>query len=382
MINPQIYSDTTQLAISLIQKPSITPNDAGCIPLIIERLNQLGFQSEILRFGDVDNLWAKYNTQGPLLVFLGHTDVVPPGSHAAWNSPPFEPVIRDGYLYGRGAVDMKGSIAAMTIAVERFITAYPSFPGSIAFLLTSDEEGPAIDGTRKVVEELIRRHENIKWCLVGEPSSVQSAGDMVRNGRRGSLSADLIIQGVQGHVAYPHLVQNPIHLFIPFLDELVNTAWDRGNEFFPPTQLQVIHIESGTGTYNVTPETLIAKFNFRYSSEVTAELLQQRVTEMLKMHRLAFEIHWIHSAEPFLTTSGQLLEAVQLAIVKVTQNQPRLSTDGGTSDGRFIAPLGTEVVELGLCNRTIHQVNECVSVADLEKLTAIYQAVLENLFLK
>ncbi len=376
-----IYSDTLQLAISLMEKPSITPDDAGCIPLIIERLNQVGFQSELLRFGEVDNLWAKYQTQGPLLVFLGHTDVVPPGEHTHWVSPPFKPTIRDGYLYGRGAVDMKGNIAAMIVAVERFVTAYPSFQGSIAFLLTSDEEGPAINGTQKVVEELVRRNEQITWCIVGEPSSLNHVGDIIRNGRRGSLSADLIIHGVQGHVAYPHLAKNPIHLFTPFLNELVSTTWDNGNEFFPPTQLQVVHIEAGTGTYNVIPEKLIAKFNFRYSPEVTVELLQQRVIEMLSRHQLDFEIHWQYSAAPFLTTPNQLLKQVTASIFEVTQTTPELSTGGGTSDGRFIAPLGAEVIELGLCNRTIHQTNECVAVADLAKLTAIYGIILEKLFL-
>lgn len=381
MTNLHTDSNTLKLAISLIEKPSITPNDAGCIPLIAERLNRLGFQSEMLRFGEVDNLWAKREGEVPLLVFLGHTDVVPPGAYSAWTSPPFEPTIRDGYLYGRGAVDMKGNIAAMVIAVERFIAAHPLFKGSIAFLLTSDEEGPAIDGTCKVVEELVRRQEAIQWCIVGEPSSFNSVGDTVRNGRRGSLSGDLIIHGVQGHVAYPHLAQNPIHLFTPFLAELTNTVWDKGNEFFPPTQLQVVQIEAGTDTYNVIPERLIARFNFRYSSEVTAEILQQRVLDMLKDHQLAFEIDWKHSAKPFLTTSNQLLEKVKSGIFKVTGTEPLLSTDGGTSDGRFIAPLGAQVIELGLCNRTIHQVNECVAIADLEKLTAIYEAVLEALFL-
>lgn len=376
-----IHSETLALAIELMAKPSITPHDANCMPLIIERLKRVGFQTEILRFGEVDNLWAKRGEGGPLLVFLGHTDVVPPGPMAAWTSPPFEPTIRDGHLYGRGAVDMKGSIAAMVVAIERFMTAHPTLHGSIAMLLTSDEEGPAVDGTRKAVDALVNRGEKIDWCIVGEPSSLNHVGDMIRNGRRGSLSADLTIEGLQGHVAYPHLAKNPIHLFAPALAELVNTVWDEGNAFFPATQLQVVHVEAGTGTYNVIPGTLNIKFNFRYSPEVTAEILQQRVIEILKAHELSFAIDWNHSAKPFFTEPKVLLEKTESAIFSVTKNRTLLSTGGGTSDGRFIAPLGAEVVELGLCNRTIHQVNECVAVGDLDRLTDIYFALLEGLFL-
>lgn len=376
-----MHSDTLQLAIELMAKPSITPHDANCMPLIIERLKRVGFQTEILRFGEVDNLWAKCDQDGPLLVFLGHTDVVPPGPISAWTSPPFEPTIRDGYLYGRGAVDMKGSIAAMIVAIERFMTTHPKFHGSIAMLLTSDEEGPAVDGTCKAIKDLVDRGEKIDWCIVGEPSSLDHVGDMIRNGRRGSLSADLTIQGVQGHVAYPHLAKNPIHLFAPALAELVNTIWDNGNAFFPPTQLQIVHIEAGTGTYNVIPGTLNIKLNFRYSPEVTAEILQKRVINILETHQLSFVIDWNHSAKPFFTEPKVLLEKTESAIFSVTKNKPKLSTGGGTSDGRFIAPLGAEVVELGLCNRTIHQVNECVAVGDLDELTDIYFVLLEGLFL-
>lgn len=375
-----IHSDALKLAIELIEKPSITPHDANCMELISKRLNKIGFATEILCFGEVDNLWVKYGDEAPLFVFLGHTDVVPPGILSAWTSPPFEPTIRDGYLYGRGAVDMKGGIAAMLVAMERFIAKYPVFPGSIAMLLTSDEEGPAVDGTQKAIRALVDRGEKIDWCIVGEPSSLNKIGDTVRNGRRGSLSGELIIHGVQGHVAYPHLAKNPIHLFAPVLTQLVNTVWDNGNIYFPPTQLQLVQVEAGTGTYNVIPEKLVVKFNFRYSTEVTIELLKQRVTDLLKEHQLSFEINWQHSAEPFFTEPKLLLEKIESAIFKVTKMKPQLSTDGGTSDGRFIAPLGAEVVELGLCNRTIHQVNECVSIVDLDSLTDIYYEVLEGLF--
>lgn len=374
-------SDTLALAIELIEKPSITPHDAGCIPLLTTRLNKAGFQTEILCFGDVDNLWVKRGEKAPLFVFLGHTDVVPPGNLATWHSPPFSPTVRDGSLYGRGAVDMKGSIAAMVVAMEQFVSENPEFPGSIALLLTSDEEGPAINGTRKVVEVLNQRQEKIDWCIVGEPSSTDYAGDKIRNGRRGSLSADLIIHGIQGHVAYPQLAKNPIHAFTACCQALIDTIWDEGNAFFPPTQLQIVDIHAGDGTYNVIPGDLSLKLNFRYSSQVTAEQLQTRVTTLLNQHHLDFAIQWRHSAQPFLTTSPQLLEKVKAAIFQVNQTLPQLATDGGTSDGRFIAPLGTQVIELGLCNRTIHQVNETVALADLTRLTAIYYYLLKQLFL-
>ena len=374
-------NETLQLTQQLIEKPSVTPDDAGCIPMIMSRLNQIGFQSEIFEWSDVKNLWSKRGNTEPLLVFLGHTDVVPPGSLESWLSPPFEPTIRGDFLYGRGAVDMKGSIAAMVIAVEKFLHKNPLFQGSIAFLLTSDEEGPGIHGTRKMIETLQTRHETIQWCLVGEPSSTNKVGDVIRNGRRGSLSADLLIKGVQGHVAYPNLAQNPIHLFSLPLNELIHTMWDQGNAFFPPTQFQIVHMESGTGTYNVIPQTLSIKFNFRYSPEVTAKDLQQRVEKMLFAHSLNFEIQWQHSAEPFFTPQGVLLESVKSAIFTTMNFEPTLSTGGGTSDGRFMAPLGVEVIELGLCNATIHQTNECVAIGDLENLARIYYNVLEHLFL-
>jgi succinyl-diaminopimelate desuccinylase len=380
MPNITTPSETLKLAIELIQRPSVTPNDAGCIPLIAERLKKVGFSCEILRFGEVDNLWAKRGQKSPLLVFVGHTDVVPPGALESWNSPPFEPVIRDGYLAGRGAVDMKGSLAAMLVATEQFLAAHPQFLGSIAFLLTSDEEGPAINGTRQVAQTLIKRGEKIDWCIVGEPSSLKQVGDVARNGRRGSLSADLVIKGVQGHVAYPHLAKNPIHSFAPVLKELVRLKWDNGNAFFPPTQFQIVNINSDNSVDNVTPEKLIIRFNFRYSPEVTVETLQDKLKQLLETHQINYEISWRHSAEPFLTMPGALIEKVSDAIFKVMRFKPQLLTDGGTSDGRFIAPLGAQVVELGLCNATIHQVNECAAVEDLEKLTMIYQRALENLY--
>lgn len=374
-------SETLALAIALMQKPSVTPQDCGCIPLIVERLAPLGFQAEHFRFEDVDNVWIRRGEKAPLFVFLGHTDVVPPGPLEAWTYPPFESTVHEEVLYGRGAVDMKGGIAAMIIAVENFLTRHPTFPGSIAFLLTSDEEGPAINGTRRVVEALIKRHEVIDWCIVGEPSSAKKIGDTVRNGRRGSLSGDLLIKGLQGHVAYPDLAKNPIHLFAPALQSLVNTTWDNGNAFFAPTQFQIVHIQAGTGTYNVVPGSLAVKFNFRYSPEVTVKHLQTQVINQLSTHQLSYDLHWTHSAAPFLTAPGLLLDKVKQAISDVMGFEPRISTEGGTSDGRFIAPLGTQVVELGLCNQTLHQVNECVALTDLENLTMIYARLLEGLFI-
>jgi succinyl-diaminopimelate desuccinylase len=380
VMNSSPPSKTLALAMALIEKPSITPQDAGCIPLILDRLVPLGFTAEHFRFEEVDNVWIRRGEKNPLFVFLGHTDVVPPGPLEAWTYPPFAPTIHEQMLYGRGAVDMKGGIAAMIVAVEKFLTHYPQFPGSIAFLLTSDEEGPAVNGTRRVVEALAKRQEAMDWCIVGEPSSSKKIGDVVRNGRRGSLSGDLLIKGVQGHVAYPDLAKNPIHLFAPLLQKWVNTTWDNGNAFFQPTQFQIVHMQAGTGTYNVVPGSLRVKFNFRYSPEVTAEHLQTQVINQLAAHQLSYELHWTHSAEPFLTAPGMLLDKVKQAISHVMGFEPEVSTSGGTSDGRFIAPLGTQVVELGLCNQTLHQVNECVALADLEDLTVIYEYLLEGLF--
>lgn len=373
-------NETLKLAIELMKKPSITPNDCGCMPLLVQRLERFGFTSEIFRFEDVDNLWMKRGSQGPLFVFLGHTDVVPPGPLEAWKTDPFEPTVMENMLYGRGAVDMKGGIAAMVVAVERFLIAHSDFDGSIAFLLTSDEEGQAINGTRRAIDLLVKRQETINWCIVGEPSSSKRVGDVIRQGRRGSLSGDLLIKGIQGHVAYPHKVKNPIHLCAPFIQALTDTVWDRGNENFPPTSLQIVHIQAGTGTYNVVPGNLAIKFNFRYSPCVTAAMLQDRVIHELKSRDLLYEIHWSHSADPFLTPPGFLLEKTKEAVMEVMDFDPQFSTDGGTSDARFIAPLGIPVVELGLCNETLHQVNECVAVDDLEHLSEIYERLLGLLF--
>jgi succinyl-diaminopimelate desuccinylase len=373
-------SDTIQLAIDLISRRSVTPEDAGCQDLMIQRLQALGFKIERLPFGEVTNFWARRGEQGPLLAFAGHTDVVPTGPEAQWQSPPFDPVMRDGYVFGRGAADMKGSLAAMITACERFIQQYPAHSGSIAFLITSDEEGPTNkDGTVKVVEQLVARQEKIDWCLVGEPSSTQTVGDVVKNGRRGSLSGTLTIHGMQGHVAYPQLAANPIHLFAPALAELAAHEWDRGNEFFPPTTFQVSNIHAGTGANNVIPGDLEVVFNFRFSTEVTQAQLQSRVEAILTNHKLDYDLQWSLSGQPFLTPAGKLVEMTQAAIKDITGQETQLSTAGGTSDGRFIAPTGAQVVELGPVNATIHKVNECVKAADLDTLSLIYERILEKL---
>ena len=372
-------SDTLELTRDLISRASITPDDEGCQQLIAQRLTALGFQCEHLRFADVDNLWARYGTQGPLLCFAGHTDVVPSGPAEAWQSDPFKPEIRDGLLYGRGAADMKGSIAAFITACERYIATNKSPNGSLAFLITSDEEGPSINGTVKVIETLEARNEKIDWCLVGEPSSTDKIGDVIKNGRRGSLGCELTIKGVQGHVAYPHLAKNPLHSFAPALAELTSTQWDNGNEYFPATTFQVSNINSGTGATNVIPGDCRVVFNFRFSTEQTLESLQDRVHEILARHEIDYEIYWVLSGLPFLTAAGDLIEASQQAIKEVTGYDTELSTAGGTSDGRFIAPTGAQVLELGPLNKTIHQTNECVSVKDLDTLSQIYEALLHNL---
>ncbi|GGI90071.1 succinyl-diaminopimelate desuccinylase [Halopseudomonas pertucinogena] len=369
-------SATLALACDLIARESITPADAGCQQLMAERLAACGFRVEPMRFGEVDNLWARRGSEGPVLCFAGHTDVVPTGAEAQWSSPPFHPTVRDGMLYGRGAADMKGSLAAMVVAVERFVSEHPDHRGSIAFLITSDEEGPATDGTVKVVQTLIERNEKVDWCLVGEPSSTDLVGDTVKNGRRGSLNARLLIRGLQGHVAYPHLARNPIHLAAPALAELAAEVWDQGNAFFPPTSFQISNIHSGTGATNVVPGELEALINFRFSTESTVEGLQERVRSLLDRHGLDYELEWNLSGLPFLTEPGDLLDGVRAAIREVTGRETRPSTSGGTSDGRFIATMGTQVVELGPVNATIHQVDEHVSVADLETLTDIYHATL------
>ena len=370
---------TLELAHDLIARPSVTPDDRGCQQLIGERLAALGFKLEFMNFGDVTNLWARRGTEGPVLAFAGHTDVVPTGPESAWNSHPFQPEIRDGMLYGRGAADMKGSIAAMVTACERFLENHPHHRGSLAFLITSDEEGIATEGTVKVIETLEARNEKIQWCLVGEPSSVKQAGDVVKNGRRGSLSGTLTVRGVQGHVAYPHLADNPVHRALPALAELAATEWDKGNAFFPPTTFQISNIHAGTGATNVIPGTLEVLFNFRYSTENSETSLKQRVHALLDKHDLDYQLDWFHSGAPFLTPAGELVDAVRVAVREVTGLETELSTSGGTSDGRFIAPTGAQVVELGPVNATIHKVNECVAVEELERLTRMYESVMKHL---
>jgi succinyl-diaminopimelate desuccinylase len=372
-------SDTLTLAKDLIARPSVTPEDAGCQSIMTQRLQTLGFHIEHLRFGDVDNFWARRGSDGPLFVFAGHTDVVPPGPESDWRHPPFSPTEENGLLYGRGAADMKGSLAAMITATERFLAEHADHRGSIAYLITSDEEGVAIDGTVKVVEWLQARNEKIDWCLVGEPTSTAKVGDVIKNGRRGSLGATLTIRGVQGHVAYPHLAKNPVHLFAPALAELVAMEWDEGNEYFPPTTFQISNIQAGTGATNVIPGDLQVLFNFRFSTEMTDTELRSRVEAVLNKHQLNFHIDWQLSGQPFLTPEGELVEASQQAINSVCGYATTLSTSGGTSDGRFIAPAGAQVVELGPLNATIHKVDEHVGIAELDTLSRIYQQILTNL---
>ena len=369
-------TDTLQLACDLIARESVTPEDAGCQTLIQQRLTACGFQTEPLPCGSVQNLWARRGQAAPVFCFAGHTDVVPPGT--GWQTPPFQPTVRDGMLYGRGAADMKGSLAAMITATERFVHKHPDHHGSIAYLLTSDEEGPAIQGTAEVIRILQTRNEQIDWCLVGEPSSSEQLGDVVKPGRRGSLSGKLQIQGVQGHVAYPQLAQNPIHQAAPALAELVATEWDQGTAHFPPTSCQITSVQAGTGASNVIPGELTVQFNLRYSTAITPHQIKQQVTGLLQRHGLQYELAWTLSGEPFLTESGALLHATQAAVLTETGRTPVLSTAGGTSDGRFIAPTGAQVQELGPRNATIHQVNECVGIADLAQLSAIYERILEN----
>jgi succinyl-diaminopimelate desuccinylase len=372
-------SDTLALAKELIARPSVTPEDSGCQTILAQRLQTLGFQIEPLRFGDVDNLWARRGSEGPLFVFAGHTDVVPTGPESDWRHPPFSPTEENGMLYGRGAADMKGSLAAMITATERFLAQHANHKGSIAYLLTSDEEGVAIDGTVKVVEWLQARKEHIDWCLVGEPTSTDKVGDVIKNGRRGSLGATLTVRGMQGHVAYPHLAKNPVHLFAPALAELVATEWDQGNEFFPPTTFQISNIRGGTGATNVIPGELTVVFNFRFSTEVTDEMLRSHVEAVLNKHQLDYTIDWQLSGQPFLTPEGELVDAAQQAIKTVCGYASELSTSGGTSDGRFIAPTGAQVLELGPLNATIHKVDEHVGIADLDTLSKVYEQILVNL---
>lgn len=372
-------SPVLELTSDLIRRRSLTPQDAGCQQVLAERLAKVGFTIENLRFGEVDNLWARHGSEGPVLVFLGHTDVVPTGDEAAWSSPPFEPTIREGQLFGRGAADMKSGVAAMTIALEEFVKAHPQHAGTVALLVTSDEEGPSIDGVKAVVEEFRRREQRIDWCLVGEPSSQKKLGDLIRIGRRGSLSGWLDVRGVQGHVAYPELALNPIHAAAPALAELTATRWDEGDANFPPTSFQIANIRSGTGANNVIPGEMSLSFNFRFSTASTAENLREKVETCLRKHELDFSIRWVLSGEPFLTPEGPLRNAVCAAIQQECGLQPVASTGGGTSDGRFIAPLGAEVVELGPLNATIHKVDECVALDELERLPALYLNIVERL---
>jgi len=376
-------SDVLDLTCELMRRRSVTPDDAGCQALIAQRLARAGFTIENLRYGDVDNLWATHSgsgAPGPTLMFLGHTDVVPSGPEASWKSPPFEPTINDGRLYGRGAADMKGSVAAMVVALEQFVSEHPDHSGRVGLLITSDEEGVAIDGVRKVIEHFRAKDERIEFCVVGEPSAKERLGDLIRVGRRGSLSATLTVRGIQGHVAYPEKALNPIHAFGPALAELAVERWDEGNADFPPTSMQVSNLNAGTGANNVIPGTLTALFNFRYSTASRAEDLQARSEAILRKHGLDFHIDWQLSGQPFLTPpGGKLRETVVTVCRDLCQLDPDQSTGGGTSDGRFIALLGTEVVEIGPVNATIHKVDECVAVHELERLPAIYQAVCERL---
>jgi len=373
-------SATFELTCDLISRASVTPEDEGCQAVMIARLETIGFTIERLRFDDVDNFWARRGNQAPVFAFAGHTDVVPTGPVEQWQSDPFKPEVRDGMLYGRGAADMKGSLAAMVTACERFIAEHPDHTGSIAFLITSDEEGPSINGTVKVVEHLEARGEKIDWCLVGEPTSSDKLGDVIKNGRRGSLGCRLTVHGVQGHIAYPQLAKNPIHLFAPALTALCAIEWDRGNDYFPATSFQVSNINGGTGATNVIPGDLEVIFNFRFSTEVTEQQLRDGVEAVLDQHQLDYTINWTLSGHPFLTPPGTLVNATIAAINHVTGLDAGLSTSGGTSDGRFIAPTGSQVIELGPLNATIHKIDECVYAKDLDQLSAIYENILLELF--
>ncbi len=372
---------TVDLAKQLISIPSVTPDDLGCQKIIADRLSNCGFAIENLRYGDVDNLWARLGSEAPLFVFAGHTDVVPTGPVEQWSNDPFTPTIVDDVLTARGSADMKSSIAAMVCACERFLKDKKEVNGSIAFLITSDEEGPAIDGTVKVLEHLKSKNEKIDWCLVGEPSSTDTVGDVIKNGRRGSISGDLTVHGIQGHIAYPHLAKNPIHLFAPALQELANEVWDRGNDFFPPTSFQVSNIHGGTGASNVIPGDLNVQFNLRFSTELTDKQIQQRTEEILDKHDLNYTLNWSVSGQPFLTAEGKLVEAAQQAIKSTCNIDTELSTAGGTSDGRFIAPTGAQVIELGPVNDSIHKIDENINIRELDILTDVYTEILHRLMI-
>ncbi|MDH5933887.1 succinyl-diaminopimelate desuccinylase [Vibrio splendidus] len=375
-------SPTLALAKDLISRQSVTPEDAGCQDLMIERLKALGFEIEVMVFEDTTNFWARRGTEAPLFAFAGHTDVVPAGPIEQWHTKPFEPTIVDGFLHGRGAADMKGSLASMIVAVEQFIAKHPDHTGSIGFLITSDEEGPFINGTVRVVEALMARGENIDMCIVGEPSSTEYVGDVVKNGRRGSITGDLTVKGTQGHVAYPHLANNPVHSSLLAINKLATTEWDKGNDYFPPTSFQIPNVSAGTGASNVIPGEFNVQFNLRFSTELNNDIIVERITNTLDKYDFEYDLKWTFNGDPFLTDAGSLLDAIVDAVGHVNDVKPALLTTGGTSDGRFIARMKGQVVELGPVNATIHKVNECVKVADLEKLTDMYEKTLVNLFAK
>ncbi len=371
---------TLDLAKQLISIPSVTPNDLGCQKIIADRLNAIGFDIENLRYGEVDNLWARHGDQSPLFVFAGHTDVVPTGPVEKWSSDPFTPTIIDNIMTARGTADMKSSIAAMVCACENFFSGEKEIAGSVAFLITSDEEGPATEGTVKVIEYLTNNNEKIDWCLVGEPSSTDTLCDVIKNGRRGSISGDLTIHGVQGHIAYPHLAQNPIHLFSEALQDLCDEVWDDGNDHFPPTSFQISNINGGTGASNVIPGDLNVQFNLRFSTELTDTVIKQRLEKILDDRQLNYSLDWTLSGQPFLTPGGELVDATKKAIKSICDIDTELSTAGGTSDGRFIAPTGAQVIELGPINESIHKIDENINVLQLEQLTEVYTEILHNLF--
>jgi succinyl-diaminopimelate desuccinylase len=379
MPNPPSQSGTVRFTEELIARASVSPVDGGCQALMIERLEAIGFEVEKLRFGPVENFWAKRGRGRPVFCFAGHTDVVPSGPLDEWQTDPFVPLIKEGLLYGRGAADMKSGLAAMVTACEEFVSRHPGHRGTIGFLITSDEEGPSIDGTRRVVEVLRARGETIDWCLVGEPSSEHTLGDTIKIGRRGSLSGRLTVHGIQGHIAYPQTADNPVHAVAPALAELAARTWDQGNEHFQPTTFQISNISAGTGAPNVIPGELKARFNLRFSTEQTVDGLKTVVEELLRRHRVKYTLEWFISGYPFLTVPGELSAAATRAVQELLQITPKLSTGGGTSDGRFIAPMGAQVIELGVINETIHKVNECVRVADIERLHRLYYRTLELL---
>ena len=372
-------SETLALLNDLISRESVTPEDAGCQDVLVERLAKIGFNEERLNFSDTQNIWLRRGDAQPLLTFLGHTDVVPPGPLDQWNSPPFEPTIKDGKLYGRGTADMKGGIACFVTALERFIDTHPDHKGSIALMITSDEEGIATNGVVKVVEVLEKRNEKIDWCLVGEPSSDKKVGDVIRVGRRGSLCAKLTVHGIQGHVAYPEIAENPIHSFAPALKDLTEEVWDKGNQFFPATSLQVSNINSGTGAENIIPGDMEIQFNLRFCTELDENTIRQRTKAILDKYDFAYDLHWRLSGNPFLTEGGELINAAHIAIKQVTGFETIDDTGGGTSDGRFIAPTGAQVIELGHLNESIHKINENIGIKDLEILSQIYENILIEL---